>query len=196
MRTRFFAVAALVIMLMTLAIGSAAAQIPPPSAPPKAPAPKTKVETEPPPPPAPKAPPSLPINVRIDVTITDQRGSAPPSKKTVSVVVADGQNGSVRSSSKIPIMKNSAGPLLNLPLNIDATPAILEGNKVRLALTLNVELPDQPRLTDEGRTDFTTSVTERVIAILESGKSMVVAQSADPISDRQVTIEVKATILK
>jgi hypothetical protein len=31
---------------------------------------------------------------------------------------------------------------------------------------------------------------------LENGKSMVAAQSADPIGDRQVTVEVKATILK
>ena len=32
--------------------------------------------------------------------------------------------------------------------------------------------------------------------ILESGKAMIAAQSADPVGDRQVTVEVKATILK
>ncbi len=32
--------------------------------------------------------------------------------------------------------------------------------------------------------------------ILESGKPMLVSQSADPIGDRQVTVEVTATILK
>ena len=32
--------------------------------------------------------------------------------------------------------------------------------------------------------------------ILENGKTMVVAQSADPVGDRQVTVEVKATILR
>jgi hypothetical protein len=32
--------------------------------------------------------------------------------------------------------------------------------------------------------------------VLESGKPIVAAQSADPVGDRQVTIEVKATILR
>ena len=32
--------------------------------------------------------------------------------------------------------------------------------------------------------------------ILESGKPLVVAQPADPVGDRQVTIEVRATILR
>jgi hypothetical protein len=32
--------------------------------------------------------------------------------------------------------------------------------------------------------------------ILENGKSMIVAQSADPIGERQVTVEVKATVLR
>jgi len=188
-------------MLMTLAVGLAAAQTPPPPPPQKAPPPKTKVEAELPlPPPAPKAPPGLPINVRIDVTITDQRGSAPPAKKTVSMLLADGQNGGVRSVSQIPTFKNSGGPPIHLPLNIDAAPLILEGNKVRLRLVLNVELPSQTGPTEDSRGEpgfnLTTTVTEQVTSILESGKPMVVAQSADPISDRQVTIEAKATILR
>ena len=37
---------------------------------------------------------------------------------------------------------------------------------------------------------------ESVPVILENGKPMIAAQSADPIGDRQVTVEVKATILK
>jgi hypothetical protein len=32
--------------------------------------------------------------------------------------------------------------------------------------------------------------------ILDDGKPMIVAQSADPVSDRQVTVEVRAAILK
>ena len=40
------------------------------------------------------------------------------------------------------------------------------------------------------------SLRENVNMILENGKSMLVTQSADPVGDRQVTVEVKATILK
>jgi hypothetical protein len=42
----------------------------------------------------------------------------------------------------------------------------------------------------------TTSIHENLAMILESGKPLVVAQSADPVGDRQVTIEVRATILR
>ena len=41
-----------------------------------------------------------------------------------------------------------------------------------------------------------TSIQETLSLILESGKPVVAAQSADPVGDRQVTIEVKATILR
>ena len=41
-----------------------------------------------------------------------------------------------------------------------------------------------------------TSMHESVSLILENGKSMAATQSADPIGDRQVTVEVKATILR
>jgi len=41
-----------------------------------------------------------------------------------------------------------------------------------------------------------TTLQDSVSLILENGKSMVAAQSADPIGDRQVTVELKATVLK
>ena len=42
----------------------------------------------------------------------------------------------------------------------------------------------------------TTGIHENLAMILDNGKPLVVAQSADPVGDRQVTIEVKATILR
>ena len=41
-----------------------------------------------------------------------------------------------------------------------------------------------------------TSLHDSVWLILENGKSLVAAQSADPVGDRQVTVEVKATVLR
>ena len=39
-------------------------------------------------------------------------------------------------------------------------------------------------------------IQENLSVNLEDGKALVVSQSADPVSDRQVTVEVRATILK
>jgi hypothetical protein len=166
-----------------------AATAQPPGKPPAPPAAK-KPDMPEPPPPAPK-PPGQPVNVRIDVTIVDQRGSATPSKKTVTLLLADGESGSVRSTSEVPFAKASP-TVLHLPLDIDATPRLIDGQKVRLRLTLNIQLPDSRG--DDAAVNLSTQVMERVTAILESGKSMVVAQSADPVTDRQVTVEAKATI--
>ena len=41
-----------------------------------------------------------------------------------------------------------------------------------------------------------TSWNERLSVILESGKPMIVSQAADPTSDRKITVEITATILK
>ena len=40
------------------------------------------------------------------------------------------------------------------------------------------------------------SINERLGLIFESGKPIIVSQAADPTSDRKITVEVTATILK
>lgn len=157
-----------------------------------APAAQTPRATPAPTPPAP-APrrTGQPINVRIDLSINDQRGGSAPVKRTLSMVVADGMGGSIRSQSEV----LAVGPV---PLNVDAEPELIADNKIRLRLTLQYDWPapfeggrDAPR-----GTVVKTTLRDSVALILENDKPMVAAQSADPIGDRQVTVEVKATILR
>ena len=156
-------------------------------APPAAPAP-------PPPPPAPPEPRLVgqSVNIRVDVTITDQRGGAPPLKKTVSVVTADGMGGRIRSQANY-------AEIGNVPLNVDAEPFILPDGKIRVRVNLQYNLPgnptQQPPVPNAG-VPRVSMVQENLALILENGKPLVAAQSADPVGDRQVTIELKATILK
>ena len=109
-------------------------QAPPPPAPQPPAAPRAPAT--PPPPPAPPPPPrrGQPINVRVEVVITDQRGSAAPTKKTVSIIVGDQQNGMIRSESLIPNIGS-------VPLHVDAEPEILPDGKIRLRFGLNYDLP-------------------------------------------------------
>jgi hypothetical protein len=135
------------------------------------------------------------VNVRVDVTITDQRGGAASLKKTVTVVTGDGLNGLIRSSASY------AGGPGDVPLNVDTEPMILPDGKIRLRLNLQYDLPGAnlaPAQPDASRTatPFRTSLHENLALILESGKAMIATQSADPVSDRQVTVEVKATVLR
>jgi hypothetical protein len=150
----------------------------------------------------PVAAPGQPINVKVEVTITDQRGGTQALKKTVTVVTGDGLSGFIRSEANY---QNIGG----VPLNLDTEPRILADNKIRLRVNLQYTLPAAssqgadtpggpatvPGLPGAGSLR-TTAIHENLAMILESGKPLVVAQSADPVGDRQVTIEVKATILR
>ena len=77
-----------------------------------------------------------PLNVKLDITITDQNGPGDPTKKTVSMIVADRASGSIRS----------IGNNVRAMLNVDATPQILPTGviRVQLALEYNPQKGDGP----------------------------------------------------
>ncbi len=141
------------------------------------------------------------INVRVEFTITDQIGTKPPIKKTMTMVVADGESSRIRSTVEFryPItVKNDKGEQVkttnggNAPLSVDVSPAV-EGNKVRLDFSVEYSATD---FQEDGSMNSKTTVSERLAAILDSGIPLIVAQSSDAYSDRKVTVEIKATILK
>jgi hypothetical protein len=181
------------------------AQTPPPAQTPSpGPQPPPPAERqEPTPRPAPQH-----VNVKVDVTITDQSGSTAPVTKTLSVIVADRENGSIRSFAVVPMLRRivAAGPSgtvapnvvwdnQELPLNVDVKPEFIDNNRVKVRFVLNYRTAAEPKGTD-GEPIRKSEVTENVVLILENGKPMVVSQSADAASDRKVTVELKATILR
>lgn len=132
------------------------------------------------------------MNVKIEFTITDQRGTGPAVKRTISVIVADAHTGQIRSQSEV------AG-IGGIPLNVDTTPELLTDGKIRLGFNLQYDWAasfDSKEGPVARGTVMKTAMHDSVSLILESGKPMVAAQSADPIGDRQVTVEVKATVLR
>jgi hypothetical protein len=190
----------LICATLLAAVSTAAAQsrnAPPPPAAPAAPAGRAGAQPPtPPPPPAPKKPGQL-INIKAEFTITDQTGNGVPSKRTVTLIVADGDSGSIRSQP------DAFGVPGGLQLNVDAQPEILTGNKIRLRFSLQYD--GAPPLEAQGNlaanppargTVMKTTLRDSLSLILEDGKSMMVAQSADPTSDRKVTVDVKVTIMR
>jgi hypothetical protein len=132
-----------------------------------------------------------PVNIKVDVTISDSAGgTAPMAKKTVSVVTGDYMSGFIRTEA------NYAGGPGNVFLNIDVEPDILPDGKIRTHVNLQYDMPGAPPNEAGGRMPFKTQIRENLGLILENGKALVASQSADPAVDRQVTIEVKATILR
>ena len=139
----------------------------------------------------------LPVNVRLEITITDQRGDGPPIVKKVTKTVADRSSIRIRTGADVQT-KLGFRPVV---LNIDSFPSIIPtapgsgtpSNKLRVDLTIEYR-PVAGEADTEKST--TPTINESLRIILEDGKSMVISESADPATDRKVKVEAKATILR
>jgi hypothetical protein len=54
----------------------------------------------------------------------------------------------------------------------------------------------KPAVAPPNRAPARRDIRQSLVLIFDSGKSLVISQATDPISDRRVTVEVTATILK
>lgn len=132
-------------------------------------------------------------NVQIELTITDQTGSAPGEKKTVSMIAADRTWGKVRATA---VAGNERGlPPLSVGLNVDARPFIQPDGVVQVEFTIGYN-PLGPAVATQTPGQRPTDLNQSLTVILQNGKPLIVSQAADPISDRKIVVEVKATILK
>jgi hypothetical protein len=133
--------------------------------------------------------------VKVELNITEESGGGAPIKKTVSAVVADGFNGYVREQGWTQNTTNSNLPPRMVPLNLDAFPTILPSGKIRLTCSIQYNAgTSSPSAAADPRPG--TEIRQNLVLILENGKSLQVSQATDPVSDRRVSVEVMATILK
>jgi hypothetical protein len=128
-------------------------------------------------------------NIRIDLTITDQRGSATPVSKTITMTMADNASSRIRTGGDV------RTPLGFRPvtLNVDAMPRVQRDGKIYVTLTIEYR-PTAAETDTEQST--TPTINESLAVLLEDGKSTVISQSADPATDRKVKVEAKAAIIR
>src|SRR5689334_20480565 len=154
--------------------------------------------------PAPEPPP-LPVNIKIEVSITDQTGSNPAARKVVTMIAGDRQSTNVRSSASVPVRMGMPGQpanatpsynYRNVTINVDARPTIVQKEPNKISVSFGLEYLPKTAGTQEEMEPGMTSWSERLALILESGKPMVISQAADPTSDRRISVEITATIMK
>jgi hypothetical protein len=166
---------------------SASAQTPAP----RTPQGRQGVAPPPPPPPPPPAPAAPPVarsntNIRVDVTIIDEGGSR-PLRKTVTVTSVDGLRASSRTTAGF-----GNG---EINLSVDATPALRMGKIQTRVVAFYRPTPAVVTGGDANQRPEASLNLDFSIA-LDDGKRVVASQTTDPGSDRRVTVEVVATILK
>ena len=161
------------------------------------------------------------INVRVDVTLTDQDGVSAPTKKSISLTVAEHSRGSVRSGVTIPVPSTTFTPATteggatkqqpltsfqyrDVGLSLDVQDVSVSGSLIRLRVAVEYNPVDEKTASQEGLTPATSAppsfarFSQSLTLTLEDGKPLVVAQSSDPVPGRNRTasLEVKATIVK
>ena len=155
---------------------------------PPAPAPK----------PAPKpatapTPPQL-ANIRVDIVVIEEGGTAAPVRKTASVITSDRRAAAVRSIGEAergepkPSDARFPNPRTVTFMKADVEPYIERNGLIRTQVIMEYLSPTSQQ---EGR-----GITMRFEPLLESGKPLRVSESTDPTSNRKVIVEVIATILK
>jgi hypothetical protein len=186
----------LAVMFSASALSAQTAAKESPASKPKAPADTPKADR-----PGAKAAPepvALPINIKIEVSITDQTGTNQPAKKLVTMIARDQGNNSIRSSASVPVKGPNSMVMnyRNVTINVDASPRVVTKEPTKIFLSLGLEyLPKSAGGAEELEPGM-SQLNERLSLVLESGKPMIVSQAADPTSDRKITVEVTATILK
>jgi hypothetical protein len=132
-------------------------------------------------------------NVQIELNLTDQLGTAPPEKKTVSMIASSGSWGKVRSAGTI---RPEGDAPYAVVLNVDARPLVSVEGLIQLELTFEYAPLKSTGEQKEGARQRPAGINQSQTVVLQSGKPLIVSQAADPISDRKVIVEVKGTVLK
>src|SRR4029453_3293530 len=118
-----------------------------------------------------------------ELTISDQLANAAPDKRLVSMLIADGAFGRIRSGDN---------PNLAI-LNVDARPEILDNDRLVVEMTIEYR-PLAPEGTVPPKPP--PPLNAQLTVILKNSKPLLVSQAADPATDRKMTVEVRASILK
>jgi hypothetical protein len=108
-----------------------------------------------------------------------------PISKTMTMLVADRR--------RTTLTAQAPGGVRRLNGTVDAS--LLRDGKIETSLNLDFDVsefkPGVPE-PDQGGTAYRGVVN----VVLENGKPLMISTSSDPLTDRTVTVEVKATILK
>jgi hypothetical protein len=133
----------------------------------------------------PGTPPAEPSNIRYEIRIVEEGGTQKPTTKTVSMIGMLYEVSIVRAQ----------GGRNGYPLNVDVTPTDIRGGRIRTKLGIEFNPSGQGGGPEEAqRPPFI--IRQTLHAWLENGKPMNVSQAVDPTSDRRVSIDVTATVIK
>lgn len=129
-----------------------------------------------------------PINIRLDVSVTDQTGQGASQPKSLMVMLVDRAMGRTRAAFQ------------DRSIAVDARPTIMDG-RIRVYVTIQSERTHNPfaRVVpgqNPEPEDHTINWRNSFSLLLENGKPMLALETNDAVTKRKMSIEVRATIQK
>ena len=119
------------------------------------------------------------VNIKVDLTITDQREGQAGAPKTITMMIADRGRGQMRS--------NGIGGQM---LNLDARPEIVRESRVRVDVNFDYRAPQ----TDSDKNP--PVLTQSLVSVVDDGKPLVISQWGEMGSNRTIRIELRASVQK
>lgn len=138
-------------------------------------------------------------NVRLELSITDQTSAGEPVRKTVTLLLANGGDGRVRSQGTVfrEATATDRRSAFEVTLNADARIIQIDGRRIRTAITVEyAPSAEGTPAQDAGREQRGSTLNQSVWVVLTDGKPTVIVESSDPLSDRKVTLAATATIVR
>jgi hypothetical protein len=123
--------------------------------------------------------PGQAVNIKVDLTITDQREGQDSAPKTITMMIVDRGRGQMRS--------NGLGGQM---LNVDARPEIVRESRVRVDVNFDYRAPQ----TDNDKNP--PVLTQSLVSVVDDGKPLMISQWGEMGSNRTIRIELRASVQK
>ena len=130
------------------------------------------------------------------MVITDTINGTPQVKQ-VMMLLASGRPGSIRTEG---VLYRNGLPHVPIELGLDGAASWIGDELVEVRVTFTYAAPPpaavEPPAEGAERANTPPSVSQNISTVLRSGRPQVVSRSADPVTNRSVTVELTATILE
>lgn len=108
----------------------------------------------------------------------------------MTLVLRNGGNGSIRTQGQVVSARNMSD---HVELALDGSIRVLSPELVDVTVTFNY-VPPRANVSDTADSAMAPRISESLMATLRSGRPLLVSRSADPATNRTVTVEMTATI--
>lgn len=144
------------------------------------------------------APSSTPrATYRLEYTISELEGGKKKESRSYTMLVEDGRQGRLRIGNRVPIpYKADQVQYMDVGVNIDARPFLVDANTLRLETTVEVSGAATTEPAAPGRPPMLRNMRNEATATLSPDKPLLLTSQDEPFSHTTFQVHVVARVVK